>query len=435
MQQMFLEYLNALGLVVQTSADEDLAEHLSSTSRTVYCGFDPTADSLHVGNLVPLLALRRFQLAGHRPILLIGGATGLIGDPSGRSAERELRTLSEIEISVRKIKAQATHFLDFDCGQTSALVVNNAEWTKDLTVIDFLRDLGKHFSVNAMINKEFVRSRLGEADSGISYTEFSYILLQSYDFLVLNQRYGCTIQMGGNDQWGNITSGLDLIRRVERKQAFALSYPLLTKADGTKFGKSTGGIPWLDPSKTSPYAFYQFWRNSDDQVVIHFLRLLTFLDSETVAALEVSLEEEPGKRLPQIKLAEELTRTVHGDESVKAAERITGALFDNEVNSLKEGDLDQLALDGMASSKLRSDAVALIDILVESQLAVTPRGEVTFGQAKKLIRNKAVWVNGAKVEDETMVLSRHTALHGRFFIIQKGKKNHHLVVLEGVRKA
>ena len=435
MQQMFLEYLNALGLVVQTSADEDLAEHLSSASRTVYCGFDPTADSLHVGNLVPLLALRRFQLAGHRPILLIGGATGLIGDPSGRSAERELRTLSEIEKSVRKIQAQATHFLDFDCGQTSALVVNNAEWTKDLTVIDFLRDLGKHFSVNAMINKEFVRSRLGEADSGISYTEFSYILLQSYDFLVLNQRYGCTIQMGGNDQWGNITSGLDLIRRVERKQAFALSYPLLTKADGTKFGKSTGGIPWLDPSKTSPYAFYQFWRNSDDQIVIHFLRLLTFLDPETVAALEVSLEEEPGKRLPQIKLAEELTRSVHGHESVKAAERITGALFENEVNSLKESDLDQLALDGMASSKLLSDAVALIDILVESQLAVTPRGEVTIGQAKKLIRNKAVWVNGAKVEDERMVLSRHTALHDRFFIIQKGKKNHHLVVLEGARKA
>ena len=430
MQQKFLEHLNALGLVVQTSADSDLAQHLSSGSRTVYCGFDPTADSLHVGNLVPLLALRRFQLAGHRPILLIGGATGLIGDPSGRSAERELRSLSAIEKSVDKIRAQASQFLDFDCGSSSALVVNNSEWTKDLTVIDFLRDLGKHFSVNAMINKEFVRSRLEEVGSGISYTEFSYILLQSYDFLVLNQKFDCTIQMGGNDQWGNITSGLDLIRRVERKQAFALSYPLLTKADGTKFGKSTGGIPWLDPTKTSPYSFYQFWRNCDDQIVIHFLKLLTFLNLEDIDALELSMEKDPGKRLPQIKLAEELTRTVHGDDNYKAALRITGALFQNEVNALELDDLNQLALDGMASSKISTNEISLIDILIETGLAETPRGEVTPGQARKLIKSKAVWVNGIRVEDESLILSRQASLHGRFFIIQKGKKTHHLVVLD-----
>ena len=430
MQQKFLEHLNALGLVVQTSADSELAQHLSSGSRTVYCGFDPTADSLHVGNLVPLLALRRFQLAGHRPILLIGGATGLIGDPSGRSAERELRSLSAIEKSVDKIRAQASQFLDFDCGSSSALVVNNSEWTKDLTVIDFLRDLGKHFSVNAMINKEFVRSRLEEVGSGISYTEFSYILLQSYDFLVLNQKFDCTIQMGGNDQWGNITSGLDLIRRVERKQAFALSYPLLTKADGTKFGKSTGGIPWLDPTKTSPYSFYQFWRNCDDQIVIHFLKLLTFLNLEDIDALELSMEKDPGKRLPQIKLAEELTRTVHGDDNYKAALRITGALFQNEVNALELDDLNQLALDGMASSKISTNEISLIDILIETGLAETPRGEVTPGQARKLIKSKAVWVNGIRVEDESLILSRQASLHGRFFIIQKGKKTHHLVVLD-----
>ena len=430
MQQKFLEHLNALGLVVQTSADSELAQHLSRGSRTVYCGFDPTADSLHVGNLVPLLALRRFQLAGHRPILLIGGATGLIGDPSGRSAERELRSLSAIEKSVDKIRAQASQFLDFDCGSSSALVVNNSEWTKDLTVIDFLRDLGKHFSVNAMINKEFVRSRLEEVGSGISYTEFSYILLQSYDFLVLNQKFDCTIQMGGNDQWGNITSGLDLIRRVERKQAFALSYPLLTKADGTKFGKSTGGIPWLDPTKTSPYSFYQFWRNCDDQIVIHFLKLLTFLNLEDIVALELSMEKDPGKRLPQIKLAEELTRTVHGDENFKAALRITDALFQNEVNALELDDLNQLALDGMASSKISTNEISLIDILIETGLAETPRGEVTPGQARKLIKSKAVWVNGIRVEDESLILSRRTSLHGRFFIIQKGKKTHHLVVLD-----
>ena len=430
MQQKFLEHLNALGLVVQTSAESELAQHLSSGSRTVYCGFDPTADSLHVGNLVPLLALRRFQLAGHRPILLIGGATGLIGDPSGRSAERELRSLSTIEKSVDKIRAQASQFLDFDCGSSSALVVNNSEWTKDLTVIDFLRDLGKHFSVNAMINKEFVRSRLEEVGSGISYTEFSYILLQSYDFLVLNQKFDCTIQMGGNDQWGNITSGLDLIRRVERKQAFALSYPLLTKADGTKFGKSTGGIPWLDPTKTSPYSFYQFWRNCDDQIVIHFLKLLTFLNLEDIVALELSMEKDPGKRLPQIKLAEELTRTVHGEENFKAALRITGALFQNKVNALELDDLNQLALDGMASSKISTKEISLIDILIETGLAETPRGEVTPGQARKLIKSKAVWVNGIRVEDESLILSRHMSLHGKFFIIQKGKKTHHLVVLD-----
>ena len=430
MQQMFLEHLNTLGLVAQTSADSDLAYHLSSGSRTVYCGFDPTADSLHVGNLVPLLALRRFQLAGHRPILLIGGATGLIGDPSGRSAERELRSLDEIEKSVAKIRAQASQFLDFECGSSSALVVDNSEWTKDLTVIDFLRDLGKHFSVNAMINKEFVRSRLEEVDSGISYTEFSYILLQSYDFLVLNQKFDCTIQMGGNDQWGNITSGLDLIRRVERKQAFALSYPLLTKADGTKFGKSTGGIPWLDPAKTSPYAFYQFWRNCDDQIVMHFLKLLTFLELEDIAAIERSMKKEPGKRLPQIKLAEEVTRTVHGDENYKAVLRITAALFQNEVNALTLDDLEQLALDGMASSKISAKEVSLVEVLIETGLAETPRGEVTIGQARKLIKSKAVWVNGNKVEDETLILSRRISLHGKFFIIQKGKKSHHLVLLE-----
>ncbi|HAK52105.1 MAG TPA: tyrosine--tRNA ligase [Gammaproteobacteria bacterium] len=431
MQQGFLSELNSLGLIVQTSADEDLAEHLSSGQRTVYCGFDPTADSLHVGNLVPLLALRRFQLAGHRPILLVGGATGMIGDPSGRSSERELRSPEEIASSVDKLSTQASRFLDFDCGDTSAVVVDNAEWTKELTVIHFLRDIGKHFSVNAMINKEFVRSRIEDDSVGISYTEFSYILLQSYDFLVLNQRYDCTIQMGGNDQWGNITSGLDLIRRIERKQAFALSYPLLTKADGTKFGKSTGGIPWLDPSKTSPYMFYQFWRNCDDEVVIHFLKILTFLDAGDIAEMQRALEEDPGRRLPQIKLAQEITDIVHGDEGVQAAERITDALFANDIDSLAEEDLAQLALDGMSSTEISSASVSLVDVLVSSGLAVTPRGEVTQGQAKKLIKSNAVSVNGDKAEDEVMMLSIDSALYGKYLIVQKGKKNHHLVVFGG----
>ena len=430
MEQGFLDELNSLGLIVQTSADEELAEHLSSGPRTVYCGFDPTADSLHVGHLVPLLALRRFQLAGHRPILLIGGATGMIGDPSGRNSERELRSPEEIAASVGKLKSQASRFLDFD-GNTSAVVVDNAEWTKELTVIDFLRDIGKHFSVNAMINKEFVRSRIEDDSVGISYTEFSYILLQSYDFLVLNQRYDCTIQMGGNDQWGNITSGLDLIRRIERKQAFALSYPLLTKADGTKFGKSTGGIPWLDASKTSPYMFYQFWRNCDDELVIDFLKILTFVDAGDIEDMQRALEQDPGRRLPQIKLAQEVTNIVHGEEGVQAAERITDALFANEIDSLAKEDLAQLALDGMSSTEILSSSVSLVDVLVSSGLAVTPRGEVTQGQAKKLIKSNAVSVNGDKTEDEAVVLSRDSALYGKYLIVQKGKKNHHLVVFGG----
>jgi len=255
-QQDLLGKLRALGLIAQVSSEADLVAHLQAESRTVYCGFDPTADSLHIGNLVPLLALRRFQLAGHKPILLVGGATGMIGDPGGRSTERELKSVREVQDFVIKIRQQASAFLDFDCGENSAIVVDNAEWTEKLTVIDFLRDIGKHFSVNAMIQKEAVRRRLEDESQGISYTEFSYMILQSYDFVVLNQRYDCTIQMGGSDQWGNITSGMDLIRRMNGRHAHAITYPLITNADGTKFGKIMGNAVWLDRQKTSPYRFF-----------------------------------------------------------------------------------------------------------------------------------------------------------------------------------
>mgnify|MGYP006118380453 FL=1 len=427
----FLDHLKSLGLVAQASQEEALAEHLSGGSRTVYCGFDPTADSLHIGNLVPLLALRRFQIAGHQPILLVGGATGLIGDPGGRNSERDLKPTEVVQDYVEKIRAQASYFLDFDCGETSAIVVDNAEWTKDLTAIGFLRDIGKHFSVNAMINKESVRRRIEDDSSGISYTEFSYMILQAYDFVILNRRFNCTIQMGGSDQWGNITSGLDLIRRIENKQAYALTYPLLTKSDGSKFGKSAGGAVWLDAAKTSPYAFFQFWRNADDQDVLNFLKVFTFLDLSEIEKLQQGMQQDPGMRLPQIRLAEEVTRLVHGEEGLLEAQRISEALFSNAIQSLGESDLAQVALDGLPVTNISAPEISLTDVLVTSGLAVTPKGEVTVGQARKLIKSNAVSVNGEKVSDEGIVLTRDEALFGKYVIVQKGKKNHHLVVFGG----
>ena len=424
-----IEQLRALGLVAQLSANEELEDHLDSGSRTVYCGFDPTADSLQVGNLVPLLALRRFQLAGHRPLLLVGGATGMVGDPGGRDSERELQSADVVERKLAKIQAQASRFLDFDCGETSAVVVNNADWTKSLSVIDYLRDIGKHFSVNAMIQKESVRRRIEDETQGISYTEFSYMILQSYDFVVLNRQYGCTIQMGGSDQWGNITAGIDLVRRMESKQAYAITYPLVTKADGTKFGKSSSGAIWLNPEMTSPFSFYQFWINAADSEVINYLKIFTFLSESELSALAKSHDSDPGQRTAQVALAREITRLVHGETGLDAAERITAALFSNSLNELGEEDLEQLAQDGMPSSSA-SDNVALIDVLVSSGLAVTPKGEVTVGQARKLIQGNSVSVNGEKQTDVELKLALKAGLFGRFFVIQKGKKNHHLLVLD-----
>lgn len=425
-----IAHLNALGLIAQVSNEAGLGEHLQTGVRTVYCGFDPTADSLHIGNLVPLLALRRFQLAGHRPVLLVGGATGMIGDPGGRSTERELKSADEVRAFVSRIREQAQAFLDFDCGDTSAIVVDNAEWTEPLTVIDFLRDIGKHFSVNAMIQKEAVKRRLEEEGAGVSYTEFSYAILQSYDFVVLNRRYDCTIQMGGSDQWGNITSGMDLIRRMEGKQAFAITYPLVTTSDGVKFGKSMGNAVWLDPKKTSPYSFYQFWRNSADDDVVRCLKTFTFLDLEEIKRIETGHQQDPGMGVAHTTLAQAVTRLVHGDAGVAAAERISAALFGNNLDQLNADDLAQLALDGLPTTRVSQDSVELVSVLVSSGLAVTPLGEVTTGQARKLISGNAVSVNGVKVADPACQLTRSAALFGRYHVVQKGKKNHRLVVFD-----
>ncbi len=421
--------LSDLGLIAQLSATEELEDHLNTGTRTVYCGFDPTADSLQVGNLVPLLALRRFQLSGHRPLLLVGGATGMIGDPGGRDSERELQSPEKVERKLARIREQATQFLDFDCGDTSAVIVNNMDWTLDLTVIDYLRDIGKHFSVNAMIQKESVRRRLEDDSQGISYAEFSYMILQSYDFAILNRDYDCTIQMGGSDQWGNITAGIDLIRRMGGGQTYAITYPLITKADGTKLGKSSGGAIWLDPQMTSPFSFYQFWRNTADGDVMNYLRVFTFLSEERLRALEASNLENPGGREAQIALAREVTRLVHDEAGLEAAERITTALFSNRLTDLSADDLGQLAQDGMDVTHIVGEAL-LTDVLVEAGLAATPSGAVTLGQARKLIQGHGVSVNGDKADDIEMILTRSDALHGRYFIVQKGKKNHHLVVVD-----
>ena len=423
-----IDNLSELGLIAQTSAEQALAEHLDSGSRTVYCGFDPTANSLHIGNLVPLLALRRFQLAGHRPILLVGGATGMIGDPGGRDSERELQPMDVVAQQTESIQRQAESYLDFDCGANSAIVVNNMEWTGSLSAIDFLRDVGKHFSINAMIQKESVRRRVEDPDQGISYTEFSYMVLQSYDFVVLNQTYDCTIQMGGSDQWGNITAGIDLIRRMSGNQAHAVTYPLVTKSDGTKFGKSSGGAIWLDPSQTSPFSFYQFWLNTNDDDVIRFLKIFTFLEDADVHNLVTVNQENPGGREAHKTLAQEVTRLVHGVEGLEAAERITAALFQNNLSDLDETDFQQLALDGMAATHLRQPT--LMDALVDSGLATTPNGDVTRGQARKLIQGNSVSVNGTKESDIERELSTEQAFFGRYFVLQKGKKNHHLIVLD-----
>jgi tyrosyl-tRNA synthetase len=428
-QQDLLSNMHSLGLIAQVSSEAELVEHLQQGPRTVYCGFDPTADSLHVGNLVPLLALRRFQLAGHRPVLLVGGATGMIGDPGGRSTERELKSAAVVKDFVVKIRQQASAFLDFDCGETSAIVVDNAEWTEKLSAIDYLRDIGKHFSVNAMIQKETVKRRLEDDSQGISYTEFSYMVLQSYDYVVLNQRYDCTIQMGGSDQWGNITSGMDLIRRMNGKQAFAITYPLITNSDGTKFGKSMGNAVWLDARKTSPYSFYQFWRNCADADVINYLKVFTFLAADKLEELATVHAADPGLQVAHKALAEEVTRMVHGESGLAAALRISQALFQNTLSALAEADLQQLAQDGLPSTQVQGNAMGILEMLVESGLALTPRGDVTLGQARKLIQSNAVSVNGIKISDPELQLSRETALFGCYHLIQKGKKSHHMIVI------
>ncbi len=421
MANALLEELKARGLLAQVSDETGLAEHLEGGSRTVYCGFDPTADSLHIGNLVPLLTLRRFQAHGHRPILLLGGATGLIGDPSGRTDERSLNQADTVADWVENIRRQVEGLVSFD-GNNAALIENNLDWTAELDVISFLRDIGKYFSVNAMIQRDSVRTRLEREDQGISYTEFSYMLLQAMDYAELAARHDCSVQIGGSDQWGNIVSGMDLVRRKQGKEAFALTVPLITKADGTKFGKTAAGAVWLDARRTSPYSFYQFWLNTADADVEHFLKIFTFLSVPEIDALMAEFREAPGQRLAQRTLAEQVTGMLHGEDALASAVRITEALFSGSIDTLTEADLDQLRQDGMDATEVADDSIGLLAALADSGLAPSR------GQARKLVASGGVRVNGTVVEDAEAELSFSEALHGRFYLLRRGKKNWHLLV-------
>jgi tyrosyl-tRNA synthetase len=421
MTRSLLQALEARSLIAQVSDREKLAAHLDGASRTVYAGFDPTADSLHIGNLVPLLTLRRFQGAGHRPIALVGGATGLIGDPSGKTNERSLNTRDVVAAWVERIRAQVSRFIDFE-GNNAALVVDNLDWTANLDVITFLRDIGKHFSVNAMMQKESVRARLTAADKGISFTEFSYMILQSMDYVELARRYHCSVQVGGNDQWGNITAGMDLVRRTLAREAFALTVPLVTKADGTKFGKTEAGSVWLDPRRTSPYAFYQFWLNTADADVERFLMIFSLLEVEEIAALAGELATAPQARLAQRRLAEEVTRLTHGEAGLKSAQRITEALFGSGLSALTEADLEQLAQDGLPVTTIGPAGCGLITFLADANLAQSR------GAARKLVASHGVSVNGEAITDEAFELTRQDALYGKYQVIRRGKKVWHLGV-------
>ncbi|WHI48883.1 tyrosine--tRNA ligase [Microbulbifer sp. VAAF005] len=426
-----LEDLDRRGLINQATGDGELTQHLSE-SRTLYCGFDPTADSLHIGSLVPLLTLKRFQAAGHKPIALVGGATGLIGDPSFKAQERSLNTPDIVAGWVDKLKSQVSQFINFDCGENSAIVANNLDWTRDLNVLDFLRDVGKHFSVNNMVNKESVKQRIQREGEGISFTEFSYMLLQSMDFSELYKLHDCTLQIGGSDQWGNITGGVDLTRRQHRGKVFGLTLPLVTKADGTKFGKTESGTIWLDPKRTSPYAFYQFWLNTADADVYKFLRYFTFLSVDEIEAIETADRERAGRPEAQGVLAREVTRLVHGEEGLVAAERISRALFSGDIADLSAGDLEQLRLDGLPSSVLPKDfgEQSLINLLVDAGMA--PSGK----PVKDALGRNAVLVNGEAVgmsanAEPASVFCRDKAMSDSYFIVRLGKKKYHLFTLEG----
>ena len=419
--------LRARGLIFQMAGEDALEGWLNLESRTLYCGFDPTADSLHIGSLVPLLVLRRFQEAGHRPIALVGGATGLIGDPSFKAAERQLNTPDVVADWVDRIRQQVSQFIDFD-GANPALVVNNLDWTQGLDVLSFLRDIGKHFSVNNMIGKESVKQRLDREGAGISFTEFSYMILQSLDFAELYRQYGCGLQIGGSDQWGNITGGIDLTRRLHGKQVFGLTLPLVTKADGTKFGKTESGTIWLDATKTSPYAFYQFWLGTADADVYRFLRYFTFLPVDDIVAIEQADREREGRPEAQRILAREVTRLVHGEAGLTAAERITEALFSGAPDTLAEADLQQLALDGLPSNHFARD-----DFPPTFSQLLTQVGVAAGKQVKDALVREAIWVNGQPVSGGPTTncdaaLDKAQSLHGRYFLIRFGKKKYHLFI-------
>ena len=405
-------------------ATEGARDVLAQDKLTCYIGFDPTASSLHVGSLLPIMALARLQRFGHTPIAIVGGGTGLIGDPSGKTQERTLLSREEVASNLEGMRRQLERFLDFDAGVNRAQIVNNAEWLDQLSLMEFLRDIGKHFTVNYMLAKESVKRRLG-SDDGISFTEFSYLMLQAYDFLTLYDRYLCRLQLGGSDQWGNIVAGCDLIRKLRGAQAFGLVLPLVTTASGTKFGKTEAGTIWLDPERTSAYQFYQFWLNVDDRDAITYLKYFTFLSSDEIEELEAATARAPDKREAQRRLAREVTTLVHGAENVQGAERGAAVLFDPNVTRLPVASILAVAGDvpspELFEEQFRGEGLPLVDVL--SSTGVTS----SKSEATRLIRSGGIYVNNERVQNERVRLTLDQAIEGQLFLVRKGQKQNFLI--------
>ncbi len=412
--------LQQRGLIAQTTDANALDNLLKEQKITLYCGFDPTADSLHIGHLLPILVLRRFQLKGHTPIALVGGATGMIGDPSFKAQERSLNTLETVQEWVNKIRSQLEPFLSFN-GDNAAIMANNYDWFGKMNCLDFLRDIGKHFSVNSMLNKESVKQRLSRDDVGISFTEFAYALLQGYDFAQLHQRHGAVLQIGGSDQWGNITGGIDLTRRLHQATVYGLTLPLVTKADGTKFGKTEGGAVWLSAQKTSPYQFYQFWLKVADADVYKFLKFFTFLSVTEIDAIEARDQASGSKPEAQRILAEEMTRLIHGEEALAAAQRISASLFSEDQSALTESDFQQLSLDGLPTFPI-TESANIVQALTTAELAKSNN------EARGFISQGAVIVNGKKVDSADYQFTNNDKRFDRYTILRRGKRNHALLV-------
>lgn len=428
---VLLQDLQDRGLIAQTTDIQELSKLLDENRISLYCGFDPTADSLHIGHLLPVLVLRRFQQAGHRPVALVGGATGMIGDPSFKAVERSLNTPETVAGWVSSIQNQLKPFLSFE-GENAAIMANNADWFGNMNCLDFLRNIGKHFSVNQMLAKESVKQRIERDDVGISFTEFAYALLQGYDFAELNQRHNVQLQIGGSDQWGNITWGTETTRRLHQKSVHGLTLPLVTKSDGTKFGKTEGGAVWLNADKTSPYQFYQFWLKVNDADVYKFLKYFTFLSIAEIDAIEAKDKASGSKPEAQRILAEEMTRLIHGEQALAAAQRITQSLFSGDESSLTENDYAQLALDGLPAINV-SGSLNVVEALIKAGLAQSNK------EARQFVGSNAVLINGEaaaannpehapeKPDDLYLLTDAHKRF-GKYTIIKRGKRNYALLV-------
>jgi tyrosyl-tRNA synthetase len=405
---------------------EGLPQVMANNKVTAYIGFDPSAASLHVGSLLPIMGLVHLQRHGHTSIAIAGGGTGLIGDPSGKTEERPLMTEEEVDANLARIKEQLAHFLDFNTKLNPAIIVNNADWLCTVNMVDFLRDIGKFFSVNYMIAKESVRRRL-EQEEGISFTEFSYLLLQAYDFLQLFDRYDCTLQMGGSDQWGNITAGIDLIRRLRGGKAYGLVFPLITTASGTKFGKTEAGTVWLDASLTSPYRYYQFWLNTSDQDVITYLKFFTLLSQSEIQELAVLLSDYPERRDAQRRLAQEATRLMHGDEALNKAERASRVLFGEEIHNMSAQDIFDIFADApsheVSKSQFISAGISIVDLVTSCGLTKSK------GEARRLIQGGGIYLNNLRVTDEKSTISLNESIEGQALVLRRGAKEYRLVLI------